>query len=102
MVLEGRNGKCEVCDKQANSRCSGCVQAFYCSVDHQRQDWKNHKPLCNPLKICHSDKIGRHYVATRNIKPGEIVLREAPLVIGPSQVSVPVCVGCLKVSLAHS
>ncbi|KAG5683117.1 hypothetical protein PVAND_012418 [Polypedilum vanderplanki] len=89
-------GKCAVCNNQAKSRCSGCVQAFYCSVEHQRADWKNHKPLCSPMRVCHNEKIGRHYVATRDIKPGEIVLREAPLIIGPSQVTVPVCVGCLK------
>lgn len=100
MVLEGRAGKCEVCDKQAKSRCSGCVQAFYCSVEHQRQDWKIHKFQCSPMKVCHNDKVGRYYVATRNIKPGEILLREMPLVIGPSQQSGPVCVGCLKVRLA--
>lgn len=102
MVLEGRDGKCEVCDKQAKSRCSGCVQAFYCSVEHQRQDWKIHKPSCSPLKVCHNEKIGRYYVATRNIKPGEIILRESPLVIGPSQVTGPVCVGCLKVRLINT
>lgn len=49
------------------------------------------------MKVCHNDKIGRYYVATRNIKQGEVVLKEAPLVIGPSQITVPVCVGCLQV-----
>jgi MYND finger len=91
-------GKCEVCDQTAKARCSGCIQAFYCSVEHQRKDWKNHKPVCSPIRVCKNDKIGRYYVATRNIKPGEIVLREAPLIIGPSQVTGPVCVGCLKVT----
>ena len=97
MVLEKRDAKCEVCKKEAKSRCSGCVQAFYCSVEHQRVDWKNHKVNCSPLKLCHNDKIGRFYVATRNIKPGEIILRESPLVISPAQLTGPVCVGCLKV-----
>lgn len=35
-------------------------------------------------------------VATRNIKPYEIVLKEAPLVRGPAQISAPVCMGCLN------
>jgi hypothetical protein len=96
-VDSSSSGKCEICEKAAKSRCSGCIQAFYCSVEHQRQDWKDHKPNCNPLRVCHNEKIGRYYVATRNIKPGEIVLRESPLIIGPSQVTPPVCVGCLKV-----
>lgn len=90
-------GNCFVCGKLSKSRCSQCLEVFYCSVDHQRKDWKNHKPSCSPMRICSSDKIGRHYVATRNIKPGEVVLKEAPLVIGPSQSTPPVCVGCLQV-----
>lgn len=94
---EELTGKCQVCDKDSKSRCSGCVQVFYCSADHQRKDWKTHKPKCSPMKIAHNDKVGRHYVATRNIKPGEILIRESPLVIGPSTTTPPVCVGCLQV-----
>lgn len=90
-------GKCFVCEKESKSRCSGCVQVFYCSTEHQRKDWKTHKPKCSPMRVAHSDKLGRYYVATRNIKPGEIVLTELPLVIGPSQATPPVCVGCLQV-----
>ena len=95
-------GNCSVCDKVSKSRCSGCNQVFYCSTDHQRKDWKTHKANCSPIRVCQNEKIGRHYVATRNIKPGEIVLRESPLVIGPSQSTPPVCVGCLQVILIYS
>lgn len=94
---EELTGNCFVCDKVSKSRCSQCLDVFYCSVDHQRKDWKSHKPKCSPMRTCNNDKIGRHYVTTRNIKPGEVVLREAPLVIGPSQATPPVCVGCLQV-----
>lgn len=90
-------GKCEVCDKDAKSRCAGCFHIFYCSKEHQRQDWPIHKPNCWPIKMCQNDKVGRFYVATRDIKPGEIILRENPLVVGPSQATPPVCVGCFKV-----
>lgn len=39
--------------------------------------------------------LGRHYVATRNIKIGEIVLTDdQPLVAGPMHNSVPVCLRC--------
>lgn len=95
---EEMGGNCFVCSETAKSRCSACLQAFYCCADHQRKDWKNHKAKCSPMRVCHNEKIGRHYVATRNIKPGEIVLRELPLIIGPSQVTQPVCVGCLQVN----
>lgn len=35
-------------------------------------------------------------IATRDIKVGEVILREQPLVAGPSQVTPPVCLGCYK------
>lgn len=35
-------------------------------------------------------------MATRDIKPGETVLKEAVLIWGPSQITIPVCVGCGK------
>ncbi|XP_043251996.1 SET domain-containing protein SmydA-8-like isoform X3 [Colletes gigas] len=42
--------------------------------------------------------LGRYYVATRNIKAGEIILKEhQPLVSGPMHNSVPVCLKCYAV-----
>lgn len=98
-MVEELTGNCSVCNKISKSKCSSCAQAYYCSVEHQKNDWKSHKPKCCPMKVCQNDKIGRYYVATRNIKQGEVVLKESPLVIGPSQITVPVCVGCLQVIL---
>lgn len=92
-------GQCEVCEKEAKSRCAGCFQSFYCSKEHQVKAWPTHRATCAPIKVCQNDKVGRFYVATRDIKPGEIVLRENPLVVGPSQATPPVCVGCFKVNL---
>lgn len=92
-------GQCEVCEKEAKSRCAGCFQSFYCSKEHQVKAWPTHRATCAPIKVCQNDKVGRFYVATRDIKPGEIVLREHPLVVGPSQATPPVCVGCFKVNL---
>lgn len=34
---------CAVCQKEATQRCSRCKQAWYCSAEHQKQDWKRHK-----------------------------------------------------------
>ena len=33
-------------------------------------------------------------LANKNIKAGEIILHEAPLVLGPAQTTIPVCLGC--------
>lgn len=35
-------------------------------------------------------------VASRDIKPGEVIFREEPLTFGPSDNSKPVCLGCYK------
>ena len=40
--------------------------------------------------------MGRYIVATRDLKPGELILTESPLVIGPMAVTVPICLGCYK------
>lgn len=34
---------CAVCTKEATQRCARCKQTWYCSVEHQKQDWKQHK-----------------------------------------------------------
>lgn len=37
------NLTCKLCEKGAGLiRCSGCYAAHYCSVEHQREDWKTH------------------------------------------------------------
>lgn len=47
-------------------------------------------------QICEDNELGRHLVAARDIKAGEVVIRESPLLVGPSQVTGPVCLGCMK------
>ena len=39
-------GFCELCFKAATTNCSRCKKTFYCSREHQREDWKNHKKSC--------------------------------------------------------
>ena len=41
----------------------------------------------------------RYVVATRDIKPGEIILKEKPIIIGPKQKSTLLCLGCHKPSV---
>ena len=31
-------------------RCSSCNSVFYCSHEHQKEDWKRHRPICNCWK----------------------------------------------------
>ena len=31
-------------------RCSACHAVLYCNADHQKADWKTHKPVCQLLR----------------------------------------------------
>ncbi|KZC09337.1 PREDICTED: protein msta, isoform A-like [Dufourea novaeangliae] len=86
---------CAVCGKTATNRCSACETVYYCSKEHQKKDWKKHTEVCTPYKLAEDSILGRHYVATRNIKVGEIILKDdQSLLAGPMHNSVPVCLGC--------
>lgn len=38
---------CELCGKMEDlMKCGRCRSSFYCSKDHQKQDWKKHKQVC--------------------------------------------------------
>ncbi|KAI1896957.1 hypothetical protein AGOR_G00100250 [Albula goreensis] len=38
---------CELCGKMENLlKCGRCRNSFYCSKEHQKQDWKKHKQVC--------------------------------------------------------
>lgn len=37
------------CTNNAPHRCNRCKSIFYCSVEHQREDWKRHKIECQPM-----------------------------------------------------
>lgn len=95
---------CAVCNKNSTQRCSNCRKVSYCCKDHQKADWKNHKPDCFPAEIKYNDIVGRHLVATREIQPGEILLKEKPLVAGPKHCGdktgkciFPICLGCFRI-----
>ncbi|XP_023948168.2 SET domain-containing protein SmydA-8-like isoform X2 [Bicyclus anynana] len=52
---------------------------------------KTSKELCYEIK--HSDVMGRYIVATRAIKPGEVIIEAPALAVGP-------CAGCALICLA--
>lgn len=52
---------------------------------------------CSKLyEIKTSEMMGRYLVATKPIKPGDVLIEESPLVVGPPTEYGPVCLGCLK------
>ena len=51
--------KCTVCGKKSNTKkCNGCYFVWYCGSTCQREDWKNHKDLCQKTKSQY--KIGKY------------------------------------------
>ncbi|XP_049950520.1 SET domain-containing protein SmydA-8 [Schistocerca serialis cubense] len=94
--------RCAQCGGEASQRCGGCQQVFYCCRDHQRAHWGTHRPLCRPFKVGQDAVVGRYLCASRDIAAGELVLREPPLVWGPSQATPAVCLGCYVVLEAAS
>lgn len=37
---------CVVCNKPSTTRCSRCLEAFYCGRNCQKKDWADHKDTC--------------------------------------------------------
>ncbi|XP_023321991.1 protein msta [Eurytemora carolleeae] len=64
----------------------------YCNLHKQI-----HKPgdYCFPFKVSEREGVGRFLVATRDIRPLELVLWDKAAVVGPGPETLPVCVQCL-------
>lgn len=39
--------RCIVCNMQTDKCCSRCNTVFYCSAEHQKFNWKAHRPYCD-------------------------------------------------------
>jgi len=66
--------------------------------DFIKRDLKTRKKEDYPYKIVTDETYGRHLVASRNIKSGEIILEDTPVTMGPACSSgiSPVCLACYK------
>ncbi|TRY80802.1 hypothetical protein TCAL_15442, partial [Tigriopus californicus] len=84
--------------KPAESKCKGCKEVNYCTRNCQKTHWKRHKNECKllPYKVEKSAELGRFLVATRDIKKGDAIFKEAPLVLGPVAQTLPVCLACYE------
>ena len=50
---------CDSCDGVNLRRCNGCFQVAYCSKDHQRRHWPQHRRECRPFREVHLERKGR-------------------------------------------
>jgi len=65
--------QCAVCGTDGGNTCSGCHLVHYCSKEHQKAHWKEHKPNCKAYRIVSSESnFGQHLVASRDLKSGNI------------------------------
>jgi hypothetical protein len=39
--------ECEICGAKTKNCCSRCKLAFYCNLEHQKDDWPDHKTFCD-------------------------------------------------------
>lgn len=69
---------CKVCGETANiRRCSKCQQVFYCSQEHQKFDWRQHKRICHPPghNTASASAVGTHQ-STSQVKRPDSALPE--------------------------
>ena len=90
-----KRGKCFLCERPCSGRCEQCSLVFCCSKDHYLSHQQ--RGYCFPYRVSWSSSaegIGR-LVATRDIKPLELMLFEWSLVVGPN--SNMVCADCCRI-----
>lgn len=66
--MDGKN--CSVCGAACTSKCGKCRARYYCSREHQAQDWKTHKSECRALDSGKSGE-GPRPVNMVYVGPGE-------------------------------
>ncbi|PPR04479.1 hypothetical protein CVT26_002250 [Gymnopilus dilepis] len=60
---------CLVCDTPTKKSCASCKTAFYCSGEHQKQDWRAHKEYCLTIKAAGSQTFDALLFGENDTKP---------------------------------
>ena len=55
-----RRLRCPVCAAQGTLCCSQCRSAFYCSAEHVKSDWSEHKKACKRIKKMREARLAPH------------------------------------------
>ena len=90
-----KKGKCFLCGATSTSRCVHCRQVFYCSKEHFA--FHHQREYCFPFKIDWNPLGGGGFcaIATRNIRPLELILFDWNIISGPEFASKRAsCPGC--------
>lgn len=94
MSLEESPITCNLFRAKSSQICGGCEEVFNFEMEYQNKEWSTHKTSCKPYQIVSNEKFGRCLVATRNLKPGEIIFGENATIVGPKQGCRPCCLKC--------
>ena len=70
---------CTTCGISTKKRCGKCGRAWYCSIDCQKEDWKEHKRNCNPFNIRETHEKGMGLFASCDLEIGDLIIREDPI-----------------------
>ncbi|CAG7721698.1 unnamed protein product, partial [Allacma fusca] len=85
---------CAVCGTKAPHRCASCQSISYCSAEHQKDHWKGHRKVCPHFRIVEDQILGKGFLATRDIKPGTVILEEEPVAVSPLESPMLSCLTC--------
>jgi len=72
---------CSSCGKESQLKCSKCKLVSYCEVSCQKKDWGSHKGECRLYDVITTKDMGKGLVARRDLIPGEIAIREKPIIL---------------------
>jgi len=75
---------CSGCQNKKSTnllKCSGCSLAYYCNSKCQKSHWKIHKKSCIAFKVESVAGKGMGMIASRDIKQGETILKEDPVLV---------------------
>ena len=77
------SGHCFLClERDGLTVCPTCGLVLTCSLHHHLH--YNPAGGCYSFRMEEKEEVGRYLVATRRIRPGEVIYRDRPAVIGPN------------------
>ena len=84
---------CYLCQSPDSDQCHHCHQVNSCQ-DHLQHH--HHHGQCLPWSVVVTSDRGRTVVTTRDIAPGELILRDSPLLVTPHTKTRPQCLQCAR------
>jgi len=68
--------KCSSCGIGGGKRCAQCLDAIYCSLECQKDDWISHKSRCREISVCHAfvelNSFSSSRVVVRNLRSSDL------------------------------